>query len=240
MKDWETMIDRIGTEQDYSRYTPGANLVKRNTESEEKFSLDRQDIKAAEEKTSAEEKADAAESGEKAGAASAKGYVRGNGGVILELSGQEPQENAAKQTASLESGLVFSTILQQTTQFLGRVKGFFAKVWDVIWNSPAEQSTKSESTEQMAGEAVSAEQLAGETVPEEQIPQEQISEEKISGQQKERPVSAEQLRRMQIEKRLEEMLAENSPARNSDLLTYYDRKGNMVQVTDKQRILHGK
>ena len=55
MKDWETMIDRIGTEQDYSRYTPGANLVKRNTESEEKFSLDRQDIKSAEEKTSAEE-----------------------------------------------------------------------------------------------------------------------------------------------------------------------------------------
>jgi len=249
------MIYRVG-DGDNPAYDYSSQLKPaKNTEGQEKFSLERQ-----KEQTSSQKKEDR---GEDKQLHEKPGVEIKKQGVRLELTGgrqagneSEKEKASGKQAQTAGTGLFgsFSGIFQG---FLQAVKAFFYK----IWNDPPEEVSSSDVTpeeaeryteEYYAMKGISPPIPAAEAEkPEAGNPGRENSEEEGS----EKEVSYEAIQAQQEEKirkslrsgNLEQVISiltddgRRTVAKNSSLLTYYDKNGRLTQInaSDRERILHG-
>ncbi len=242
------MIYRVGDGDnpsfDYSSQLKPA----KNAESQEKFSLDRQ--KEQEYTAKKEDKGEDKKLHEKPGA---KSKVRE--GVRLELSGgsnlEEAQRGEQAEKAQTSSGTSFLSFVKS---LLAAVKDFFYRVWndepaesfsEDVTPEEAERYTEEyyamkgisperteEKTESAYTEADPAAELPLET-PQDYKAYQAARDEKIRGH----------LRSGNLEQVISLLTDDGrrSVAKNSTLLTYYDKSGKLTQInaSDRERILHG-
>lgn len=216
------MIYRVGDGDnpafDYSSQLKPA----RNTESQEKFSLDRQ--KEQEYTAKKEAKGEDKKLHEKPGTQS-----KMRDGVKLELSGDrdalgaQKKEGAAK--AQTASGASFFSVVQS---LIAAVKDFFYRVWnDVPLESISEDVTPEEA------ERYTEEYYAMKGISPDYAAEQAARDEKIRGH----------LRSGNLDQVISLLTdgGRRSVAKNSTLLTYYDRSGKLTQInaSDRERILHG-
>ncbi len=249
------MIYRVG-DGDNPAYDYSSQLKPaRNTEGQEKFSLERQKEQASSRKN--EDKGEDKKLHEKPGVEIKKQGVR------LELTGASGAEDGSeKKTASGKkaqaagTGLFgsFSGIFQG---FLQAVKAFFY----MIWNDPPAEVSSSEVTpeeaeryteEYYAMKGIAPPKPASEAEkpeignpkkenPEEESLEKEVSYETIQAQQEEK------IRKSLRSGNLEQVISiltddgRRTVAKNSTLLTYYDKNGRLTQInaSDRERILHG-
>lgn len=216
------MIYRVG-DGDNPAYDYSSQLKPaKNTEGQEKFSLDRQKEQTAPEKK--EEKGEDKKLHEKPGVDIRKQGVR------LELSGKGTQGNEAEEkavqrdeAADTQSGSLisfFKSLLQSVRDFLYQ-----------IWNEP--------STETVISEDVTPEET-------ERYTQEYYKLKGIDPQEQEAERD-EKIRKQLRSGNLEQVISlltddgRRTMAKNSTLLTYYDKSGRLTQLnaSDRERILHG-
>lgn len=224
------MVDRIGGAQDYNRYTSVEQ--KRAKEADEKFTLDQPGVKTSDseqhdntliQKKKTEENAAGEFGGLKHGAQSS---VRKKSGVILELSDQT-EDNAEEQAEKTQSGNPLPDWRKLLGSAIQKAKELLGKTWDIIWNSP-EDKTKTVPDDVPDSELETAD--VQETAPAAGIP------ENTAG-------SAKQTVEQSTQSDLQAFLTgtqKGDLAKNTELLSYYDKKGRMVQISDKDRILHNK
>lgn len=216
------MIYRVG-DGDNPAYDYSSQLKPaKNTEGQEKFSLDRQKEQTAPEKK--EEKGEDKKLHEKPGVDIRKQGVR------LELSGKGTQGNEAEEkavqrdeAADTQSGSLisfFKSLLQSVRDFLYQ-----------IWNEPSTETVISEDVTPEEAERYTQEYYKLKGID----PQEQEAErdEKIR----------KQLRSGNLEQVISLLTDDGrrTMAKNSTLLTYYDKSGKLTQLnaSDRERILHG-
>ncbi len=216
------MIYRVG-DGDNPAYDYSSQLKPaKNTEGQEKFSLDRQKEQTAPEKK--EEKGEDKKLHEKPGVDIRKQGVR------LELSGKGTQGNEAEEkavqreeAADARSGSLvsfFKSLLQSVRDFLYQ-----------IWNEPSTETVISEDVTPEEAERYTQEYYKIKGID----PQEQEAErdEKIR----------KQLRSGNLEQVISLLTDDGrrTMAKNSTLLTYYDKSGRLTQLnaSDRERILHG-
>lgn len=216
------MIYRVG-DGDNPAYDYSSQLKPaKNTEGQEKFSLDRQKEQTAPEKK--EEKGEDKKLHEKPGVDIRKQGVR------LELSGKGTQGNEAEEkavqrdeAADTRSGSLisfFKSLLQSVRDFLYQ-----------IWNEPSTETVISEDVTPEEAERYTQEYYKLKGID----PQEQEAErdEKIR----------KQLRSGNLEQVINLLTDDGrrTMAKNSTLLTYYDKSGRLTQLnaSDRERILHG-
>ncbi len=221
------MIYRVG-DGDNPAYDYSSQLkTVKNTEGQEKFSLDRQKEQAVPDRK--EEKGEDKKLHEKPGVAIRKQGVR------LELSGRGEDKEEQEKEAVLKAGeqketsgsllAIFKNLLQSVKDFLYQ-----------LWNEPPEETVISEDVTPEEAERYTEEYYARKgIVREEKDPAvtEAERDEKIR----------KQLRSGNLEQVIN-LLTDNgrrSVAKNSTLLTYYDKSGKLIQLnaSDKERILHG-
>lgn len=233
------MIYRVG-DGDNPAYDYSSQLKPaKNTEGQEKFSLDRQ-----KEQTTSQNKE---EKGEDKKLHEKPGIEIKKQGVRLELTGGRGTAGGFENTASEKEGQAegvglfasFSSIFQD---FLQAVKDFFYK----IWNDPPQEAVSSDVTPEEA-ERYTEEYYAmkGIAPPEPAAEEEVLEDEKsyadIQAQQDEK--IRKSLRSGNLEQVIS-LLTEDgrrTVAKNSSLLTYYDKSGRLTQInaSDRERILHG-
>lgn len=216
------MIYRVG-DGDNPAYDYSSQLKPaQNTEGQEKFSLDQQKEQTAPEKK--EEKGEDKKLHEKPGVDIRKQGVR------LELSGKGTQGNEAEEkavqrgeAADVRSGSLvsfFKSLLQSVRDFLYQ-----------IWNESPEGTVISEDVTPEEAERYTQEYYKLKGID----PQEQEAErdEKIR----------KQLRSGNLEQVINLLTDDGrrTMAKNSTLLTYYDKSGKLTQLnaSDRERILHG-
>lgn len=216
------MIYRVG-DGDNPAYDYSSQLKPaKNTEGQEKFSLDRQKEQTAPEKK--DEKGEDKKLHEKPGVDIRKQGVR------LELSGKGTQGNEAEEktvqrdeAADTRSGSLisfFKSLLQSVRDFLYQ-----------IWNEPSTETVISEDVTPEEAERYTQEYYKIKGID----PQEQEAErdEKIR----------KQLRSGNLEQVISLLTDDGrrTMAKNSTLLTYYDKSGRLTQLnaSDRERILHG-
>lgn len=239
------MIYRVG-DGDNPAYDYSSQLKPaKNAESQEKFSLGQQ--KEQTKSAKQEEKGEDKKLHEKPGATIRKQGVR------LELSGsREREEDFGKEKDSGsamagESGIFgsFSEILQGIFQ---AVRTFFYK----IWNDPPQETVSSDVTpeeaeryteEYYAMKGISPPpKTAGGEAPERQ---ENEADQKVT--EAEQKARDEKIRKNLRSGNLEQVInlltddGKRTIAKNSTLLTYYDKNGRLTQInaSDRERILHG-
>ncbi len=159
-----------------------------------------------------------------------------SGGVKLELSAAgisgKGGGNSAQRSAESESGKAFlESVRQLWEKFTTFLKGIFEKIWN---DPPTEAEVVSEDPET---EEVSQPQ-EGETEPE------PLSAEALEKEQQEKEAKIRECLASRDMNRMVSLLTEDGNktlARNSTLLTYYDKTGKIadVNVSDRERILHG-
>lgn len=248
------MIYRVGDGEnpayDYSSQLKPA----KNAESQEKFSLDRQKEQDVPKKK--EEKGEDKKLHQKPGV-----DIRTQGGVKLELSGsridgQEQNTDGASKAKSTDGG-VFDAVLSLFKSLFVAVGNFFYKVWNDPPQEAASEDVSPEEAQRYTEEyyamkgiprpeaaAVSAKEelSAGADVSESASVQEE--KESFEAKQAERD---EKIRKHLRSGNLEQVISlltddgRRSVAKNSTLLTYYDKNGKLTQInaSDRERILHG-
>lgn len=243
------MIYRVGDGDnpafDYSSQLKPA----KNTESQEKFSLDRK--KEQEYTAKKEEKGEDKKLHEKPGARS-----RQRDGVRLELSGgREAWESkkGEKETKAQNSGASLFHVLQS---FFSAVKDFLYRVWN---DAPAESLSEDVTPEEK--ERYTEEYYAAKGIlPERAETEEETVSPKTDADRTEMPpvetkqsyeadqaARDEKIRGHLRSGNLEQVISlltdngRRAIAKNSTLLTYYDKNGKLTQInaSDKERILHG-
>ena len=212
----------------------------------EQFSLAYQ---RAQEETEEKEKDDKSEESDAVGAGRQRTVVQG--GVKLELSGNrqayaEKERESARQTGTSGQGFA-DTIRSWVTAFVQSFKDLFNKIWN--GSVPQgnidlpEDGVVQDGTKDITGsEKLTEEYLALKNLEELRNP------ENAAGQQIER----ETKKNAEIQKLLHSgdmkqvisLVTENghkTMAKNSTLLTYYDRNGKIapLSASDQERILHG-
>lgn len=216
------MIYRVG-DGDNPAYDYSSQLKPaKNAEGQEKFSLDRQKEQTVPEKK--EEKGEDKKLHEKPGVDIRKQGVR------LELSGKGMQGSEAEEgavsgdkTADARPGSVvsfFRGLLQSVRDFLYQ-----------IWNEPSSETVISEDVTPEEAERYTQEYYKIKGID----PQEQEAE------------RDEKIRRQLRSGNLEQVMSlltddgRRTMAKNSTLLTYYDKSGKLTQLnaSDRERILHG-
>lgn len=250
------MIYRVG-DGDNPAYDYSSQLKPaKNAESQEKFSLERQTEQEVPKKK--EDKGEDKKLHQKPGV-----DIRAQDGVRLELSGSRVNEqgqtagNAAK-TESAGGGL-FDAVLSIFKSLFEAVGDFFYKVW----NDPPQEAVSEDVTPEEA-ERYTEEYYAMKGIPRpetsvENPAVENVSEEAgnaaegVSAQDEKEDFEAKQAERDEkIRKHLrsgnlEQVISlltddgKRSVAKNSTLLTYYDKSGKLTQLnaSDRERILHG-
>lgn len=250
------MIYRVG-DGDNPAYDYSSQLKPaKGAGSQEKFSLERQ--KEQEVPKQKEDKGEGKKLHQKPGA-----DIRVQGGVKLELSGsradeQEQKADGAAKSKSAGGGLldavfsVFKSLFEMVGEFLYKV-----------WNDPPQEVISEDVTPEEAERyteeyyamkgiprpETSAENSANETVSKETgnaTERVNVQEEKevFETRQAERD---EKIRKHLRSGNLEQVISlltddgRRSVAKNSTLLTYYDKNGKLTQLSasDKERILHG-
>ena len=210
----------------------------------EQFSLAYQ---RAQEETEEKDEKDKAEALDVSGVGMQRTVLQG--GVRLELSGSgqaNVKQDNAQQSQTAGQGL-FDTVRTWIASFVQSVKGFLYKVWndqasqeDSILQedvSVQNETAKSDEPERLSEEYLTLKNLEGLQNPEnaarEQLTREAKREEEIQ----------KLLRSGDMDKVLS-LVTENGQktmAKNSTLLTYYDRTGKItpLSASDQERILHG-
>jgi hypothetical protein len=217
------MINRVG---EYEKNTYDYNKLKtpQNSGSEEKFSLDYQG--EAQVSSSKKEKDD-----KKTDEAGDKNISMQKSGVKLEISHAGAQSDtervAEEENASTGSVGAFLTGLQNAFQkILQTVRDVFYR----IWNDPQPVETEEVSAEK--AENTDASGLAAEKAESTEISEEN-KEEKIQ----------EYLHSGDLDQVMNLLTdhGKKSMAKNSGLLTYYDRQGRLIEInpSDRERIMHG-
>ncbi len=221
------MIYRVG-DGDNPAYDYSSQLKPaKNTEGQEKFSLDRQKEQAVPDRK--EEKGEDKKLHEKPGVAIRKQGVR------LELSGRgedkEEQDKEAVHKAG-EQNETSGSLLAIFKNLLQSVKDFLYQ----LWNEPPEETVISEDVTPEEAERYTEEYYALKGIEREE------KDPAVTEAERDKKIR-KQLRSGNLEQVID-LLTDNgrrSVAKNSTLLTYYDKSGKLIQLnaSDKERILHG-
>ena len=236
------MVNKVNG-NDYNDYTqlkmPTAADASKN--SGEKFSLAYQ---RAQEETDEKDKDDKADVADAVKTSGQQTIVQG--GVKLELSGSGQADASvnrdnARQTDSLNKGFV-DTIKSWITAFIKSAKELLYK----IWNDPVQSEDviveNAETAEADEFDKLSEEYLALKNLEQLQNP------EKAASQQIERETKKnEEIQKLLRSGNMEQVISlvtengQKTMAKNSTLLTYYDRTGRItpLSASDQERILHG-
>ena len=215
------MIYRVG-DGDNPAYDYSSQLKPaKNAESQEKFSLDRQKEQAVPEKK--EEKGEDKKLHEKPGVDIRKQGVR------LELSGKEESgEQTEKRDVRANGNTPMSGSL------LTLFKDLFQSVKDLLyklWNEPPEETVISEDVTPEEAERYTEEYYALKGI-----------DPKVREAERDEKIR-KQLRSGNLEQVISLLTDDGrrTMAKNSTLLTYYDKSGKLTQLSasDKERILHG-
>lgn len=209
----------------------------------EQFSLAYQ---RAQEETEEKDEKDKAETIDVSGVSMQRTVLQG---VRLELSGsgqENVKQDNAQQLQTASQGL-FDTVRTWIASFVQSVKEFLYKVWND--QAPQEDS--------ISREDVSVQDGTAETDEPERLSEEYLALKNLEGLQNPENAAREQLtreakREEEIQKLLRSgdmdkvlsLVTENGQktmAKNSTLLTYYDRTGKItpLSASDQERILHG-
>lgn len=215
------MIYRVG-DGDNPAYDYSSQLKPaKNAESQEKFSLDRQKDQAVPEKK--EEKGEDKKLHEKPGADIRKQGVR------LELSGkgksiEQPEKGDAPANEKSSASGSFLTLFKDLFQSF---KDFLYK----IWNEPSEETVISEDVTPEEAERYTEEYYALKGI-----------DPKVREAERDERIR-KQLRSGNLEQVISLLTDDGrrTMAKNSTLLTYYDKSGKLTQLSasDRERILHG-
>lgn len=234
------MIYRVG-DGDNPAYDYSSQLKPaKNAESQEKFSLDRQKDQAVPDKK--EKKGEDKKLHEKPGAEIKKQGVR------LELSGRtsdetDPQEQSSQRVRekSGQSGSMFALF----KSLLQSVKDFLYKIWN---ESPEEtvisEDVTPEEAERYTEEYYRLKGIDRKTSEKDTTEAAREKEVDVKAQEAERD---EKIRKQLRSGNLDQVISlltdggKRSVAKNSTLLTYYDKSGKITQLnaSDRERILHG-
>lgn len=249
------MIYRVG-DGDNPAYDYSSQLKPaKNAESQEKFSLERQTEQDVLKKK--EEKGEDKKLHQKPGV-----DIRAQGGVRLELSGArvDEQGQTAGKAAKAKSagGSLFDTVLSIFKSLFEAVGAFLYKVWNDSPQGAVSEDVTPEEAERYTEEYYAMKGISRpETVENPAV--ENVSEkagnatEGVSAQDEKENFEAKQAERDEkIRKHLrsgnlEQVISlltddgKRSVAKNSTLLTYYDKNGKLTQLSasDRERILHG-
>ena len=172
------------------------------------------------------------------------------GGVKLELSGNRQSISDAvvdgRQSQSAGPGLL-DTLRSWIAIFTQSIKDFFYK----IWNDPAPQENETLQDDAGGSEATD------ETIEPERLSEEYLALKNLEALQNPDDAARSQLaREAEREKEIQRLLrsgkmeqvvsmvtenGQKTMAKNSTLLTYYDRSGKIapLSASDQERILHG-
>ena len=231
------MIYRVGDGNnpayDYSSQLKPAG----NAESQEKFSLEHQKEQASSPKK--EEKGEDKKLHEKPGVEIKRS------GVKLELSGTgkaegESAEKAASQTTASDSkGSLWQTVLSVWQA----VKDFIYHVWNDESPEIISEDVTPEEAERYTEEYYALKGITPEAI-QKQEPEAVSTEESDKEMQAERDA---RIRKHLRSGNLDQVISlltddgKRSVAKNSTLLTYYDKSGQLRQInaSDRERILHG-
>lgn len=235
------MIYRVG-DGDNPAYDYSSQLkTAKNIEGQEKFSLEHQKEQTSSQKE--EEKGEDKKLHEKPGVEIKRQGVR------LELSGGQGHNaadasgNAApERDADAEDGGLFGSFIAVLQNFLQGIKDFFYK----IWNDPPQEPTSSDVTPEEA-ERYTEEYYAMKGIA---PPEPAVKEEPSTADESYADVQAKQdekIRKSLRSGNLQQVISlltddgRRTVAKNSSLLTYYDRTGKLTQInaSDRERILHG-
>ncbi|MCI9065954.1 MAG: hypothetical protein HFI53_08770 [Lachnospiraceae bacterium] len=215
------MIYRVG-DGDNPAYDYSSQLKPaKNAESQEKFSLDRQKEQAVPEKK--EEKGEDKKLHEKPGVDIRKQGVR------LELSGKEESgEQTEKRDVRANGNTPMSgSLLALFKDLFQSVKDFLYK----LWNEPSEETVISEDVTPEEAERYTEEYYALKGI-----------DPKVREAERDEKIR-KQLRSGNLEQVISLLTDDGrrTMAKNSTLLTYYDKSGKLTQLSasDKERILHG-
>lgn len=240
------MIYRVG-DGDNPAYDYSSQLKPaKNAESQEKFSLDRQ--KEQEYTAKKEEKGEEKKLHEKPGARS-----KTLDGVKLELSGgsglDEAQRRERTKNTQTSSGTSLLSVIQSV---IAAVKDFLYRIWN---DAPAESFSENvtpEEAERYTEEYYAMKGISPERAEEKEESAHSETEADLTA---ETPQNYEAYQAARDEKirghlrsgDLEQVISlltddgKRSVAKNSTLLTYYDKSGKLTQInaSDRERILHG-
>lgn len=237
------MIYRVG-DGDNPAYDYSSQLKPaRNAESQEKFSLDRQ--KEQEYTAKKADKGEDKKLHEKPGARS-----KTLDGVKLELSGgRDAQKSEQPPKEQTSSGSSFLSVVQN---LIAAVKDFLYRIWN---DAPAESFSEDvtpEEAERYTEEYYAMKGISPERAEEKEESAHSETEADLTA---ETPQNYEAYQAARDEKirghlrsgDLEQVISlltddgKRSVAKNSTLLTYYDKSGKLTQInaSDRERILHG-
>lgn len=230
----------------------------------EKFSLNYQ--RAPEEKEDKDKK-EKTEDGKGVNAAAIGGKrTMMQSGVKLELSGKAPVSSAVKRDNAVQNEStgqgIFDSLRSWAAVFVQAVKDFFYKIWndeahevstelteknDTIQGSDAEQGVETLNVEEAdrnlgAPERLTEEYLALNQLENLRNPEETARQQMIREAERDKEIQ-KYLRSGNLEQVMS-IVTQNGKktmAKNSTLLTYYDRTGKItpLNVSDQERILHG-
>lgn len=249
------MIYRVGDGDNPSFDYSSQLKPTKNAESQEKFNLNRQ--KAQEYAAKKEEKGEDKKLHEKPGV-----HDKFKDGVRLELSGGiNAEKTLAKNDASEAQSTFGKAVLSILQSLLDGIRDFFYRIWN---DSPAEAFSEEVTPEEAeryteeyyAMKGLSPERTEAEGVPPEAAVQDrEITLPGTESEQVETPQSyaaAQAARDAKIQGHLrsgdlEQVISlltddgRRTVAKNSNLLTYYDKSGKLTQInaSDRERILHG-
>lgn len=235
------MIYRVGDGNnpayDYSSQLKPAG----SAEGQEKFSLEHQKEQISSKK---EEKGEDKKLHEKPGA-----EIRKGDGVRLELSGagktekEQSQKAAPRTSAASSSGSLWQFVLSVWQS----LKDFLYRLWndeisDVVSEDVTPEEAERYTEEYYALRGITPEQIKKQET--ETASRERTEKEKYEIDQVERDA---RIRKHLRSGNLEQVISlltddgKRSVAKNSTLLTYYDRSGQLKQLnaSDRERILHG-
>lgn len=215
------MVNRVG---EYEQNTYDYNKLKtpQISGSEEKFSLN---YKGDDQVASSKEEKDH----KKASETEQKNISVQKSGVMLEISHAQSKSDAESQLEKQNAGVgSMSTFLDTLQNVLQKILQTVKNVLDKIWNDP-EPAETTETAEVSVEEAdrINLSMVNGEEVPEVDK-NAQIQEYLHSG-------DLDQVMNLVTD------YGKKSVAKNSSLLTYYDRQGRLTEInpSDRERIMHG-
>lgn len=244
------MIYRVGDSGDPTFDYSSQLKPAKNAESQEKFSLDKQ--KEQEYTAKKEEKGEDKKLHEKPGAQN-----KMRDGVKLELSvGKDTQETSKKEkTAKSQTadGPSFFSIIQN---LIAAVKDFFYRVWNDVPPEPLSEEVTPEEAERYTEEYYAMKGISPKRTEMENIDTDSESEVsqigKPAAETKQSYAADQAVRDEKIRGHLRSgdldrvisLLTDDGKkavAKNSTLLTYYDKSGKLTQInaSDRERILHG-
>lgn len=234
------MINRV-SDNDYYDYKKLNMPTAADTNSSgEKFSLDYQ--KADDKKEEEENKEKISGEGLHQNSAGNRSRTVMQSGVKLELSGTGPEKEAVGQKDSFSE--LFHTVRSWITTFIRSCKELLNR----IWNDPvpeedvlSAEEAPVEETDRLSEEYLEINQpVSPETTARQAV---EAPEEILSGRGNTDKEIQQYLRSGNLEQVIS-LLTDNghkTMAKNSSLLTYYDRTGRLTSLSasDQERILHG-